>query len=44
MAIWSIWILEGLVTGYRAKANHSVGCHYEFGELPLAWLGLPVPR
>jgi hypothetical protein len=21
----------------------SVNCHYKFGELPLAWLGLPVP-
>ena len=22
---------------------HSVNCHYNFNELPLAWLGLPVP-
>lgn len=22
---------------------HSVNCHYKFNELPLAWLGLPVP-
>ena len=22
---------------------HSVKCHYKFNELPLAWLGLPVP-
>ena len=23
---------------------HSVNCHYRFNDLPLAWLGLPVPR
>jgi hypothetical protein len=23
---------------------NSVNCHYKFGELPLAWLGLPVPK
>jgi hypothetical protein len=23
---------------------HSVNCHYRFNELPLAWLGLPVPK
>ena len=30
--------------GYRDVLEyiHSVGCHYEFGELPLAWLGLPT--
>jgi len=22
---------------------HSVNCHYKFNEIPLAWLGLPVP-
>ena len=22
---------------------HSVNCHYKFNELPLAWLGLPLP-
>jgi hypothetical protein len=22
---------------------HSVNCHYKFGSLPLAWLGLPDP-
>ena len=31
--------------GYRDVLEYirSVGCHYEFGELPLAWLGLPTP-
>ena len=23
---------------------HSVNCHYRFNEIPLSWLGLPVPR
>lgn len=23
---------------------HSVNCHYLFNEIPLSWLGLPVPR
>lgn len=23
---------------------NSVNCHYKFNELPLAWLGLPVPK
>jgi hypothetical protein len=23
---------------------HSVNCHYKFGSLPLAWLGLPDPQ
>ncbi|MGE4547689.1 MAG: hypothetical protein AB7E28_07955 [Desulfurella sp.] len=22
----------------------SVNCHYKFNELPLSWLGLPVPH
>jgi len=22
----------------------SVNCHYKFNELPLSWLGLPVPN
>ena len=32
--------------GYRDVLDYirSVGCHYEFGELPLAWLGLPTTR
>ena len=30
--------------GYRDVLQYirDVGCHYEFGELPLAWLGLPT--
>ncbi len=23
---------------------HSVNCHYKFNEIPLSWLGLPVPK
>ena len=32
--------------GYKDVLDyiHSVNCHYKFNELPLAWLGLPVPK
>jgi len=23
---------------------HSVNCHYKFNEIPLSWLGLPIPK
>ena len=31
---------------YKDVLNYvnSVGCHYKFNELPLAWLGLPIKQ